>query len=385
MLLRFIDYRENRGYLPDIMMSRSALVACLLLSVVSRGQHVLAYVTFGQGFSSKWGADPTFGTGAIVTWGFMLDGTPAHPSLPAYPELLGTSQIGTLRASIDTTYGPGAFDAAIQRAFDTVAAVANIVFVGPVTDSGMPAGQQGATFPDIRIGAFHAVPDSGFSFLGAIGYGPPGIITPENDFPESGDIFFNLDAAFQVAPGIEDVTPIDWWQGNDLEGLLLHELGHAALGLGHPPWAGENPDQRVMYVGDWTDPNAPWCCETVNRRFHADDIAGAQYVYGIRGDFHRDGRVNAADYVLWRKTTGGSVTPGTAADANIDGLVNAADYIAWQAHFGNVALEGFGEQSWAGRAMAIPEPQSLLSWLLLAAYSLVGDGLRSRGQVPRRG
>jgi len=359
-------------------MCRSAVLACILGCVATQGQSAFAYVTFGQGFSSKWGADPAFGTGAVVTWGFMLDGTSADPSLPAYPELLGTSQIGTLRTSIDTTYGAGAFDAAIQRAFDTVAAAANIRFIGPLADSGMPAGQQGATSPDIRIGAFHAVPQSGFSFVGAIGYGPPGIITPANDFPESGDIFFNLDAAFQIAAGSEDLTPIQWWQGNDLEGLFLHELGHAALGLGHPPWANENPDQRVMYVGDWTNPDAPWCCETINRQFHPDDIAGAQYVYGIAGDFHRDGRVDAADYVGWRKTNGHSVTPGSGADANIDGVVNGADYDSWWANYGNVALQGFGEQFWGVGAVAVPEGQSLLLCLLLAAPWITREGLRSR-------
>ena len=39
--------------------------------------------------------------------------------------------------------------------------------------------------------------------------------------------------------------------GDDVEGVFLHELGHAAIGLNHPRWAGSKPDQRVMYVGDF--------------------------------------------------------------------------------------------------------------------------------------
>ncbi len=339
-------------------------VACCRLVItavfaVACASAAVAYVTFGQGFSSKWGDDPQFGTGAVVTWGFMLDGTPADPALPAYSELAGTSQISQLRASVDAAYGAGSFDVAIANALGTWSAVANIAFVGPVGDSGLPAGQQGATNPNIRIGAFHAVPNSGFSYVGAIGYGPPGIITPANDFPESGDIFFNLDAGFQIATGIEDVTPLNGSLGNDVENLFLHELGHAAIGLGHPPWAGESPDQRVMYVGDFQNPSAPPCCETVNHQLHPDDVAGAEYVYGIRGDYNRDRRVGAADFILWRKTFGQIVTRGTAADGNVDGMVDDADYDAWLAHFGNAALIGFGEQSWPAAA-AIPEPSTLL-------------------------
>lgn len=339
-----------------------------------------AYVTFGAGFSSKWGDEPAFGNGAVVTWGFMLDGTTVDPAVPDHLDLSGTSQIGTLRAALDTQYGSGAFDTAIQNAFNTWSAVANINFEGPIVDSGLPAGQQGVTSPDIRIGAFHAVPESNFSYVGAIGYGPPGIITPENDFPESGDIFFNLDAGFQIASGEEDVTPLDWNLGNDLENLFLHELGHAAIGLGHPRWEGEDPDQRVMYVGDYfSHPEWPECCETVNHSLHVDDIAGAQYIYGIRGDYNRDGRVDAADYTAWRDASTAAVTSGTGADGNVDGTVDATDYAVWTDNFGNQVLTGFGDE-WNSAAAAAPEPGTTL----LAAIACTVLGTASRNFRVRR-
>jgi hypothetical protein len=56
---------------------------------------------------------------------------------------------------------------------------------------------------------------------------------------------------------------------------------------------------------------------------------------GLPGDFNEDGRVNAADYVVWRKTDG---TP--------------AGFNAWRANF--------GETAGAGADSAVPEPSTLL-------------------------
>lgn len=50
--------------------------AVLLSACPARG-----FVSFGNGFGSKWGPGPNFGTGAVVTWGYMLDGTTADPGL----------------------------------------------------------------------------------------------------------------------------------------------------------------------------------------------------------------------------------------------------------------------------------------------------------------
>ena len=63
----------------------------------------------------------------------------------------------------------------------------------------------------------------------------------------------------------------------------------------------------------------------------------------LDGDYNNDGAVNAADYVVWRKT-------------NING---AAGYNTWRTNFGRIAGSGTG--SLAGAA-AVPEPAS---WCLL--------------------
>ena len=65
------------------------------------------------------------------------------------------------------------------------------------------------------------------------------------------------------------------------------------------------------------------------------------------GDYNRDGYVNGADYVQWRRSLGPTpVPPGTGADGNKNGLVDQADYDVWRNHFGAqapnaVQLSGF--------------------------------------------
>jgi len=337
-----------------------------------------AFVHIGQGVASKWG-DTQVGTGAVVTWAFVLDGTTIDPDFRIDPfgspddvGAVGGSNISQLRSLIDTNHGAGEFDAAVQRAFATWSAVADINFV-QVVDTGDPVAAPGSVTPNIRIGAFAPLVGHFFERTGAVGFGPPGfIVNPEIDFPESGDILFNLNGTkfggqqspFHIAPGTEDVTPVDVFNfGDDLEGLLLHELGHAAMGLNHPPWDGEDPDQRVMYVGDFQNEDAPFCCQSLNRQLHPDDIAGARFVYGLRGDYNDDGVVNASDYALWRESLG-QTGAGLTADSDRNEVIDVGDYTAWRANFSAMEVT---MQTPAATATA-PEPATAL--LLLAAMWL---------------
>jgi len=239
-----------------------SLLAGLVVTGIA-GAAAAGYLTIAAGAGSKWD-NRKHGTPAVITWGFVPDGTTMAATFPLAPEVTGTSQLGALRSSLDATYGVGAFDAALQRALDTWELVAGVQFVGPVTDAGLPIGT--ATTPDIRIAAFAAVASSGFSYIGAVGYGPPG---DDLNFPDpvAGDIVFNLSNAFSLFPGAEGTLKPDFT--NDVEELFLHELGHAAMGLAHP--ASGPPE--VMYVG-------PGCCTVINRVPSPDDIAGAKVVYG---------------------------------------------------------------------------------------------------------
>lgn len=278
------------------LVSRS--VAALLLLACATPAHA-DWVKFGSGgWGSKWD-DPVHPNPATVTWGFVPDGTTMHNNFPLKPEVVGASNITQLRTQVDGVYGAGAFNAALQRAFATWHAVSGITFVGPVTDPGLQMGAPTATTPDIRVSAFAPVANSGFSWVAGVGYGPPG-----NDlfFPDAvaGDIVFNLAQTFIIPAGSEG-TPIGIL-GNDVENLFLHELGHAAMGLGHPALG----PGEVMYVG-------ANCCNVINREPSADDIEGAVSVYGLSSipacgngiDDDGDGTEDAAD-------------PGCANTSDID-------------------------------------------------------------------
>ena len=47
-------------------------------------------------------------------------------------------------------------------------------------------------------------------------------------------------------------------------------------------------------------------------------------------DYNNNGKVDAADYVIWRKTLNQMVEEGTGADGDGDGMITAADYTLWR-------------------------------------------------------
>jgi hypothetical protein len=67
----------------------------------------------------------------------------------------------------------------------------------------------------------------------------------------------------------------------------------------------------------------------------------------LQGDFNRDGTVDAADYVVWRKNPGGVYTQ--------------ADFNLWRAHFGHTADSGSSSNT------SVPEPGSAILLILVAA------------------
>jgi fibronectin-binding autotransporter adhesin len=88
----------------------------------------------------------------------------------------------------------------------------------------------------------------------------------------------------------------------------------------------------------------------------------------VLGDYNVNNVVDAADYVLWRKT----VQPLPNELAAPIGTTDAADYDAWQTRFGNISGSGAEINSVA----AVPEPATVL--LVALAILMVLFGFRNR-------
>jgi hypothetical protein len=88
----------------------------------------------------------------------------------------------------------------------------------------------------------------------------------------------------------------------------------------------------------------------------------------LLGDYNLDGIVDAADYVVWRKTLGTPVaTPFSGADGDGDSTVDNDDYGVWTARFGQTA----GSGSAVGQSPAVPEPGAALLALVAVCGGLM--------------
>jgi hypothetical protein len=79
----------------------------------------------------------------------------------------------------------------------------------------------------------------------------------------------------------------------------------------------------------------------------------------LAGDYNQNGIVDAADYVVWRKTLG-QVGANLAADGNYNGQIDPGDSDVWRMRFGGHAVA-------TSTATAIPESPTLM----LAAMATV--------------
>jgi hypothetical protein len=291
-----------------------------------------ACALYGSGYGSKWD-DPVWPAGAVIYWSYILPDAGPGSSGWSGNNTLGTGGTGDIRADIDAQYGAGAFDAAVQRAFDTWGAAADVQFV-QVADPGGAFGS--VTYPDIRIGAY----DFGNAWSGGAGFGPPG---DDIDYPDAlaGDIALNNQNHFNIDPGSEG-DPLQTGPGglylNDVEGLVLHEIGHT-LGLGH-----STVTSAVMcgYVSPAFD-GSTCDYDHVNRVLDPDDLDAVANIYGpappADGDVSFDCTVDVADVLLATQGANGQralnaaqvtradVAPLSGGVPTPDGNVDAADVL----------------------------------------------------------
>jgi hypothetical protein len=104
--------------------------------------------------------------------------------------------------------------------------------------------------------------------------------------------------------------------------------------------------------------------------FENRSVAQSQpFRFVLPGDFNADGTVDAADYIVWRKTLGSTTDlrangDDTGASA---GVIDQADFDFWKARFGNTLPAGSGSAQ-----RAVPEPSSIVLCVVAIVFVMVG-------------
>jgi hypothetical protein len=94
---------------------------------------------------------------------------------------------------------------------------------------------------------------------------------------------------------------------------------------------------------------------------------------GVPGDYNDDGTVDAADYVVWRKTVGTTTMLPNDPDG---GTIGEQQYDTWRMHFGEPT--GGGSHGALAYQNAVPEPASLWSCGIAVILWLGSRRRRSR-------
>jgi serralysin len=93
----------------------------------------------------------------------------------------------------------------------------------------------------------------------------------------------------------------------------------------------------------------------------------------LTGDYNHNGKVDAADYLIWRNTVG-KTGLALAADGNGNGTVDSADYGLWKANFGASAGSGAGGSPVADST--VPEPAAALLAAIGGTLAILARYLR---------
>jgi autotransporter-associated beta strand protein len=162
---------------------------------------------------------------------------------------------------------------------------------------------------------------------------------------------------------------------------LLFESGTLTVTLanGFKPAAGDNFDLLDWGVqnGAYSSVQLPLLGGGLSWDASQLNVNGTISVGGVLGDYNHNGRVDAADYTLWRDTLGS--TTNLAADGNANGVIDDGDYDVWKMHFGE-QVNGSGAASREGSTA--PEPDS--SILAATAGFFLVFLVRRPQMAPRR-
>jgi hypothetical protein len=150
--------------------------------------------------------------------------------------------------------------------------------------------------------------------------------------------------------------------------VMAHEIGHN-LGLNHTG----NNQPNLMSPGGTTEQLDGSQISTARSSSFAMVIPVT-----LTGDYNRNGVVDAADYVVWRKTLN-QVGSGLPADGNNNGQIDAGDYSIWRTNVGNTSGgAGAADSLVSGGINPVPEPKTFVSGLLTFVLSIWATRIRIR-------
>ncbi len=133
--------------------------------------------------------------------------------------------------------------------------------------------------------------------------------------------------------GLQELEQLSWTisQGTVLQLLAASSTGGALdviLATGDP----FNSSTRGVPA---TSGTSPFSLQLITNSTGGFTTLVSASLIGPSPDYNDNGVVDAADYVLWRKTLGTMGVPAySGADGDGDGMIDQDDYDVWHAHFG---------------------------------------------------
>jgi hypothetical protein len=184
----------------------------------------------------------------------------------------------------------------------------------------------------------------------------------ELTFAATAATFFDLTGT-TLAPGSFDSILNDGSDGVTFDGALTLRF----VGGEYQPGTVALFDNFASYSGDFASVAVTGLTNGEIATFNPADgtlTIMAEPPPLLPGDYNSDGSVDAADYVVWRKSVGADGLPNRGP--LIRGPVGAADYDFWRQNFGAVAAA-------SGATAAIPEPAGAVLLVIggLAAIPII--------------